>query len=63
MTVDQVADYSSMTVNERLFAAKLTSAYDVASASGDLEKINIVLHQVGLRQDENGMNWPLNAQD
>jgi hypothetical protein len=50
-------------VNERLFAAGLTSEYDAVRASGDLEKINRVLRQVGLRQDKNGMNWSLDAQD
>jgi len=53
-----------MTVNERLFASGLLDAYDAAKGSGDLLKINAVLKQVGLRQDENGMNWSVsNAQN
>jgi len=55
---------SGMTVNERLFASGLLDAYDAAKGSGDLLKINAVLKQVGLRQDENGMNWSVsNAQN
>ena len=46
-----------MTVNERLQVAGLLGAYDAAVATGDVSKINTVLAQVGLRQDENGMNW------
>ena len=48
---------SGMTVNERLFASGLLDAYDAAKGTGDLLKINAILKQVGLRQDENGMNW------
>ena len=61
MTVTCLADLSGMTVNERLFAAGLASDYEDARASGDLNKINAVLRRVGLRQDENGMNWSLDA--
>ena len=50
-------DFASMTVNERLQVAGLVDAYDAAVATGDVNKINTVLAQVGLRQDENGMNW------
>ena len=63
VTVVCLADLSGMTVNERLFAAGLTSDYEDARASGDLKKINAVLSRVGLRQDEDGMNRSLNAQD
>ncbi|HEY5712075.1 MAG TPA: hypothetical protein VIT38_09280 [Allosphingosinicella sp.] len=52
-------DYSGMTVNERLSAAGLLPAYDVAERDGDLNAINRVLAQVGLRQDRDGMNWPI----
>jgi hypothetical protein len=48
-----------MTVNERLSAAGLLPAYDVAERDGDLNAINRVLAQVGLRQDRDGMNWPI----
>jgi hypothetical protein len=52
-----------MTVNERLFDAGLTDAYDRAKGRGDLTQINAVLAKVDLWQDENGMNWtkPKNA--
>lgn len=53
--------YDGMTVNERLFSAGLLPAYDDAVATGDLEEINAVLCRVDLRQDENGMNWSINA--
>ncbi len=54
-----------MTVNERLWEAGLMDAYDVAVATRDLKEINGVLAQVGLRQDEDGMNWSVtnDAQD
>jgi hypothetical protein len=48
-----------MTANERLFSAGLVDAYDNAVASGDLEEINRVLAQIGLRQDRTGMNWSI----
>ncbi len=54
--------YDGMTVNERLFDAGLLDAYDEARASGDRAKINAVLRKVDLRQDENGMNWSLDAE-
>jgi hypothetical protein len=53
-------DFSTMTVNERLSAAGLLDAYDAAAATKDLGVVNAVLRQVGLRQDEAGMNWTLN---
>ena len=46
-----------MTVNERLAAAKLSDDYESAVASGDPTAINTVLAKIGLRQDDNGMNW------
>ncbi len=52
-----------MTVNERLFEAGLLDAYDSAVRSGDLDAINVVLSAVKMRQDEKGMNWPINAED
>ncbi len=45
-----------MTVNERLFAAGLLDEYDLAKASGERDRINAVLRQVGLQQDAKGMN-------
>jgi hypothetical protein len=54
-------EFGGMTVNERLFEAELLDDYNRAKATGDLGKINTVLAKVDLRQDENGMNWPLNA--
>ena len=48
-----------MTVNERLVTAGLLEDFDAAVASEDLTSINSVLEKVGLRQDETGMNWPL----
>ena len=51
-------DYSGMTVNERLSAAGVMDAHDAAVATGDLEKINRVLAQVGLKQDT-GMSWSM----
>ena len=56
-----MADFDAMTVNERLFAANLRSDYDEAVASNDLLAINRVLEKVGLRQDESGMNWSIEA--
>ena len=50
-----------MTVNERLVAAGLLHDYDCAKASGDLNKINAVLAKVELHQNENDMNWPIDA--
>jgi len=47
-----------MTVNERLSAAGVMDAYDAAVATGDLDKINRVLAQVGLKQDT-GMSWSM----
>jgi hypothetical protein len=54
-----------MTVNERLSVGGLLDAYDAAVATKDLGAINAVLRQVGLRQDESGMNWTIgdNAKD
>jgi hypothetical protein len=52
-----------MTVNKRLFYARLLDAYDTAKRSGDLEAFNEVLRKVNLRQDENGMNWSIDADD
>jgi hypothetical protein len=46
-----------MTANERLAVAGLLDAYDGAVKSGDLNSINQVLRQVGLRRDKDGMNW------
>ena len=46
-----------MTVAERLYVAGLLDSYDEAVATGDLDRINAVLGQVALRQDDNGMNW------
>ncbi|MEM6909564.1 MAG: DUF559 domain-containing protein [Pseudomonadota bacterium] len=54
-----MAEFNSMTVNERLFTAGLLEDFDAAVASDDLSSINKVLEKVGLRQDEKGMNWPL----
>ena len=50
-------EYSGMTVNERLAAARLSDHYESAVANGDLAAINQVLAKIGLRQDDNGMNW------
>ncbi|MEA3004716.1 MAG: hypothetical protein QOH81_3504 [Sphingomonadales bacterium] len=57
--------YTGMTVNERLSVGGLLDAYDAAVATKDLGAINAVLRQVGLRQDESGMNWTIgdNAKD
>lgn len=63
VTVSGMRDRAAMTVNERLFAAGLADAFEAAQASGDREHINKVLHQIELRQDANGMNWSLDAQD
>ena len=52
-----------MTVNERLFEAGLLDAYDAAVESGALNEINAVLKKVDLRQDETGMNRPIDADD
>jgi hypothetical protein len=52
-----------MTVNERLVQAGLLRAYEAARDRADLEGINAVLRNVDLHQDENGMNWSINAQD
>jgi hypothetical protein len=52
-----------MTVNERLFDAGLMEAYEAAKQRGDLNEINAVLRKVDLRQDENGMNWSIDAED
>ena len=49
-----------MTVLERLATAGLLDRYDAAVERGDLDKINNVLANVGLRQDASGMNWSLN---
>jgi hypothetical protein len=49
-----------MTVNERVFAAGLMGAYDAAAATGD-SKMNRVLAQVRLRQDDIGMNWSMDC--
>jgi very-short-patch-repair endonuclease len=54
-------DLEGMTVNERLISHGLLDAYDEAMREGDLRKINAVLAKVGLRQDENGMNWSSHA--
>ena len=54
-------NYEGMTVNERLFAAGLLSAYEAAVASNDLAHINSVLAKVQLRRDADGMHWPLNG--
>ena len=51
-----------MTVNERLLVAGLLEDFDAAVASEDLSSINAILAKVGLRQDENGMNWTLEEQ-
>lgn len=56
-----MADLNGMTVNERLYAANLLTEYDDAVASADLDAINDVLAQVGLRQDETGMNHTLDT--
>jgi hypothetical protein len=55
--------FDAMTVNERLYDAGLLDAYDTAKRHGDLNEINRILQKVDLRQDENGMNWPINAED
>jgi hypothetical protein len=54
-------DYSGMTVNERLFAAGLMDACDAAVATGDLDKMNRVLAQVRLSQDDTAMNWSMDC--
>ncbi|MEO1731062.1 MAG: DUF559 domain-containing protein [Pseudomonadota bacterium] len=57
-----MAEFDSMTVNERLLVAGLLEDFDAAVASEDLSSINAILAKVGLRQDENGMNWALEEQ-
>lgn len=57
-----MADFDAMTVNQRLSAADLLPDYEAAVASHDLDAINTVLEKVGLRQDENGVTWPLKKQ-
>lgn len=52
-------NFDAMTVNERLFVAGLTDAYDTAVKTGKLDEINRVLAKVGLRQDRDGMNWSI----
>ena len=52
-----------MTVNERLFEAGLLDACEEAKAQGNLTTMNAILRKVDLRQDENGMNWSLDASD
>jgi hypothetical protein len=52
-------NFDAMTVNERLFAAGLTDAYETAVEIGELDEINSVLAKVGLRQDTDGMNWSI----
>jgi hypothetical protein len=58
-----LGNYDGKTVNERLFEAGLLDAYDAAVEGGDLNEINAVLNKVDLRQDENGMNWSIDADD
>jgi hypothetical protein len=58
-----LGNYDGMTVNERLFEAKLLDAYTEAKAQGGLAAMNAILRKIDLRQDENGMNWSLDAQD
>jgi hypothetical protein len=48
-----------VTVNERLYAAKLLDIYTEVEASGNLDDINAVLIKVDLKQDESGMNWDI----
>jgi hypothetical protein len=55
--------YDGMTVNERLFEAGLVDAYEAAVRTGDLNEINSVVRKVDLRQDQNGMNWSIDAED
>ena len=56
----QLGKYDAMTVNERLYTAGLAEEFQRTKLEGDLEEINAVLAKVGLWQDENGMNWPIN---
>jgi hypothetical protein len=46
-----------MTVNERLFVAGLTQAYDAAVATRDLALMNQILGQVNLRRDAAGRHY------
>jgi hypothetical protein len=46
-----------MTVNERLFAARLFADYEAAVAAKDVARMEAVLAQVGLVRDGDGMHW------
>ena len=52
-----------MTVNERLFEANILEEYDRAVAADDEAALTEILAKIDIRRDENGMNWPINAQD
>ena len=53
--------YDGITVNERLLKAGVLDAFEAAKRNGDLEQINVVLRKVDFRQDDDGMNWSIDA--
>jgi hypothetical protein len=61
--LSKLLGWAGMTANERLGAARLEDAYNAAKRDGNLDHINEILRTVDLRQDENGMNWSINADD
>jgi len=50
-----------MTVNERLLTAGIEDQYLRLRQQGDVTAINQLLQIVGLRMDEAGMHWSLEA--